>query len=224
MGSDLTCGLIPKPARIISPLQHGRLQTMSFFSPLRVDYGNPTFFHLDNKGPWDPLWNIVPENFTKKDWIYLALKGKGDGIPGAHPIHLHGHDFALLEQAYNKTFDPQKLNLTLNNPPRRDVVLLPRDGYIVIAFKADNPGAWLVHCHIAFHISEGLGMQIMEDQWAANDIWPKGNSNALDEAARVCKNWNTWHDNDANWAIPSTSPFCKHPDHPEWCFQDDSGV
>ncbi len=137
---------------------------------------------------------------------------------------MHGHDFAILEQAYGRQLDPKNLNLILTNPPRRDVVLLPRDGYIVIAFKADNPGAWLVHCHIAFHISEGLGMQIMEDQLGANKLWPKGNSEALNKAERVCKNWKKWYEDQDNWAVPPTSPLCKFPDRPDWCFQDDAGV
>lgn len=42
-----------------------------------------------------------------------------------------------------------------DNPPRRDVVLLPETGYIAIAFRADNPGVWLIHCHIAWHSSAG---------------------------------------------------------------------
>ena len=33
--------------------------------------------------------------------------------------------------------------------------MLPGSGYLVIAFKTDNPGAWLCHCHIAWHTSEG---------------------------------------------------------------------
>ena len=132
---------------------------------------------------------------------------------------MHGHDFALLEQAYDKTFDSSTLTLKLDNPPRRDVVLVPRDGYVVIAFKADNPGAWLVHCHIAFHIAEGLGMQIMERQSDANKIWPKGNSSALKEAERVCHNWETWYSDQGNWAEAN----CSYPNK-EFCFQEDSGV
>lgn len=62
-------------------------------------------------------------------------------------IHLHGHDFAILQQSTQK-YSPDRLNLTLSNPPRRDVVLLPVDGFVVIAFKSDNPGTWLMHCHI----------------------------------------------------------------------------
>jgi Multicopper oxidase len=49
----------------------------------------------------------------------------------------------------------------LANPPRRDVAMLPGNGYIAIAFIIDNPGAWLVHCHIAWHQSEGLAMEFV---------------------------------------------------------------
>ena len=69
--------------------------------------------------------------------------------PVAHPIHLHGHDFVILGQNtshYDPVESPKTFNF--NNPPRRDVALLPGGGYLAIAFKPDNPGVWLVHCHI----------------------------------------------------------------------------
>ena len=31
---------------------------------------------------------------------------------------------------------------------RRDVVSIPANGWARIRFVADNPGAWLFHCHI----------------------------------------------------------------------------
>lgn len=46
---------------------------------------------------------------------------------------------------------------------RRDVAMLPPLGWMLIAFKIDNPGAWLMHCHIAWHISGGLGVTFLED-------------------------------------------------------------
>jgi hypothetical protein len=95
---------------------------------------------------------------------------------------------------------------------------VPRDGYVVIAYKADNPGAWLVHCHIAFHIAEGLGMQMMERQSDANKLWPVGSS-ARVEAERVCDNWQTWYGNQSNWAEPD----CSY-ESADFCFQEDSGV
>lgn len=52
--------------------------------------------------------------------------------------------------------------LNLDNPPRRDVANLPASGYLVIAFLTDNPGVWLMHCHIGWHTSEGLALQFVE--------------------------------------------------------------
>ena len=39
---------------------------------------------------------------------------------------------------------------------------LAAGGYLVIAFKTDNPGSWLMHCHVAWHASEGLAVQFVE--------------------------------------------------------------
>jgi len=58
--------------------------------------------------------------------------------------------------------DLDKLNFT--NPPRRDVHHMPADGWLVIAYPTDNPGAWLMHCHIAFHVAMGLSVQFVERQ------------------------------------------------------------
>ena len=75
------------------------------------------------------------------------------------------------------------------NPPRRDVALLPKGGYLIIAFKADNPGSWLLHCHIAWHASSGLAMQIMERE---SDINKTMTPERRIETDRVCGGWNEW--------------------------------
>jgi hypothetical protein len=118
-------------------------------------------------------------------------------LDASHQIHLHGHDFAILEQAENRTYDPANLNLKLDNPPRRDVVLLPKKGYVVIAFKADNPGIWLLHCHIARHASEGLALQIMERQGEAHEMFP-WKSDEFAKARDVCEKWTTWREGEGS--------------------------
>jgi len=44
----------------------------------------------------------------------------------------------------------------------------------VIAFKADNPGYWFLHCHVELHLIDGMGVLIQEypneQHWAP----PKG--------------------------------------------------
>jgi hypothetical protein len=40
--------------------------------------------------------------------------------------------------------------------------MLPSGGYLLLAFPADNPGLWVMHCHIAWHASQGLSVQFLE--------------------------------------------------------------
>lgn len=90
-------------------------------------------------------------------WVYFVIE---TAAAAPHPIHLHGHDFYLLASgsgAFNSS-----IALKLTNPPRRDVAMLPLAGYLVIGFPTDNPGAWLMHCHIGWHTEEGLALQLVE--------------------------------------------------------------
>jgi len=45
---------------------------------------------------------------------------------------------------------------------RRDTFVLRPDGYIVLRFAADNPGVWLFHCHIEWHVDQGLVATMVE--------------------------------------------------------------
>jgi len=45
---------------------------------------------------------------------------------------------------------------------RRDTVLVRPDGHIVLRFRADNPGVWLFHCHIEWHVASGLSITLIE--------------------------------------------------------------
>ena len=84
--------------------------------------------------------------------------------------------------------------------------MLEAGGYLLIAFKADNPGAWLVHCHIAWHASSGLAIQVLERDGSVNI-----SSAALKQTTRVCDNWDDWFANKNNWYETDN-------------FQDDSGI
>ncbi|KAI0234761.1 Dihydrogeodin oxidase [Lamellibrachia satsuma] len=105
-----------------------------------------------------------------------------------HPIHMHGHNFAVLAMGYptfNSTTgryvspnnDIDCINrlcskaawrngrepaLNLVNPPVRDVVIVPAGGYVVIRFRSNNPGFWLFHCHLEMHTMEGMAVVLRE--------------------------------------------------------------
>lgn len=46
---------------------------------------------------------------------------------------------------------------------RRDTIVLKPAGHIVLRFKADNPGVWLFHCHIEWHVDQGLILTMVEN-------------------------------------------------------------
>ena len=56
----------------------------------------------------------------------------------SHPLHLHGHTFALP------------------NGLRKDTVLIPPMGTTTLHLDATNPGDWAVHCHNIYHAEAGM--------------------------------------------------------------------
>ncbi|KFY98451.1 hypothetical protein V500_01661, partial [Pseudogymnoascus sp. VKM F-4518 (FW-2643)] len=110
--------------------------------------------------PNDPQWNVY--NFGNSTSIRLILRSR---IPIAHPMHLHGHNFWVVAEGVGE-WDGVVTNP--KNPQRRDTHLIdwgyPSPGkpsYVVIDFLANNPGVWPFHCHVAWHVSDGLSMNVM---------------------------------------------------------------
>lgn len=68
----------------------------------------------------------------------------------AHPIHLHGHHFQVT------AIDGRSLSGAV-----RDTVLVPAMGRVTIAFDADNPGRWLMHCHNLYHMAAGMMTELV---------------------------------------------------------------
>jgi len=78
----------------------------------------------------------------------------------------------------------------LRTPQRRDVQLLEGDGYIVIQFEANNPGVWPMHCHIAWHVSAGLYINVMERP----DLITSTQIPSI--MAQTCRDWATFAGHD----------------------------
>ncbi|KAK3087150.1 hypothetical protein FSP39_002348 [Pinctada imbricata] len=60
--------------------------------------------------------------------------------------------------------------LNLVNPPRKDTISVPKWGYTVIRFRADNPGFWFMHCHVETHAQ--LGMALVLQVGEPDDLPP----------------------------------------------------
>jgi FtsP/CotA-like multicopper oxidase with cupredoxin domain len=63
----------------------------------------------------------------------------------AHPMHLHGHHFQVAA-----------INDRRFAGAMRDTVLVPAMGSVAVAFNADNPGKWALHCHNEYHMMAGM--------------------------------------------------------------------
>lgn len=103
---------------------------------------------------------------------------------GRHPFHIHGHNFQVVQKSlpFNETFDmnsgiaQEELTVPYNEshplmpypetPILRDTVILEPNGHVVLRFKADNPGVWLFHCHVDWHLQQGLAAVMIEDPFA----------------------------------------------------------
>ena len=66
--------------------------------------------------------------------------------PGWHPMHLHGHSFRVLKR--NGSLCPYR--------QWADTVLVSPQETVDVAFVADNPGDWMLHCHVMDHQIAGL--------------------------------------------------------------------
>jgi FtsP/CotA-like multicopper oxidase with cupredoxin domain len=63
-----------------------------------------------------------------------------------HPMHLHGHSMRVLSRN----------GVSVPHREWADTVLVPPKETVDVAFVADNPGDWMLHCHVADHQMSGL--------------------------------------------------------------------
>lgn len=83
---------------------------------------------------------------------------------GKHPWHLHGHDFQVVARSADDAGDFAGFgNTSLPAiPMRRDTLLVHPNGHFAIRFRSNNPGIWLFHCHLEWHVDSGLIATIVE--------------------------------------------------------------
>ena len=88
-------------------------------------------------------------SFRRGELVKLRLVNERRAFHGMqHPIHLHGQRFLVL---------------AVNGVPNtdlvwKDTVLVPAGTVVDILLDTANPGQWMLHCHIAEHLSAGMMM------------------------------------------------------------------
>jgi len=87
--------------------------------------------------------------FPRGEPVKLRLVNERRAFHGMqHPIHLHGQRFLVL--AVNGVPNPDLV--------WKDTVLVPAGMVVDILLDSANPGQWMLHCHIAEHLSAGMMM------------------------------------------------------------------
>jgi FtsP/CotA-like multicopper oxidase with cupredoxin domain len=93
-----------------------------------------------NNVSWTP--DVPPLPIAKGERVELVFVNQ-TGMP--HPMHLHGHEFQVVE------IDGKRFSGAV-----RDTVLVTPGRRVVVAFDANNPGTWAIHCHLLYHLDAGM--------------------------------------------------------------------
>ncbi|MCP9757350.1 copper oxidase [Lacihabitans sp. CCS-44] len=110
------------------------------------------------------VWSMDNKVVSESDKI-LVKKGENvkiiiyNGSMMRHPMHLHGHDFRLL-------------NGKANHAPLKNIVDIMPMETDTLEFNANAEGDWFFHCHILYHMMSGMGRVFSYENQAPNPLIP----------------------------------------------------
>nr|GMD46507.1 laccase-7-like [Ipomoea batatas] len=128
--------------------------------PVTFDYTNQQFSNLSVPANIAISMSRVSTKVKRLSYnstVQIVLQNTALVGIESHPIHLHGYNFHILAQGFGN-YDPvsDSSNFNLYNPQERNTIAVPAGGWAVIRFQANNPGAWIMHCHLDMHLEFGL--------------------------------------------------------------------
>lgn len=91
----------------------------------------------------DQIWpNITPLQAVQGQRVIMKFTNQS---MMAHPLHLHGYQFKVIN---------------INGQPidgaMRDTILVLPNSQVTVEFIASNPGKWMLHCHMLYHMGAGM--------------------------------------------------------------------
>ena len=169
------------------------------------DTGSVQFFMNDIAYRGDLSDPVLPDALSGETWfpaarnIYSTDTNQTvrivfqNAMPAAHSMHLHGHDMQILAEGIG-SWDGNITNP--HNPQRRDAhmswggrTLNPTDpAYMVIQYTADNPGVWPFHCHVAWHVSQGMALMLGEQPGSFAGLYAQ----MPPEVEGLCASWDAF--------------------------------
>lgn len=86
-------------------------------------------------------------HFTQGDVVKLRLfNDPASSHAMQHPIHLHGQRFLVLSRD----------GVSNTNLSWKDTAVIPAGETVDLLVDMSNPGRWMLHCHVAEHLSAGM--------------------------------------------------------------------
>lgn len=151
---------VPKQTAVFDPTHYGKPADTPFDANSKFD--RHFTLVLDNKlgyynGQFGFLYTMNGEVFPNTpmfmvregELIKTTIVNRGSVD---HPMHLHGHHMLVLSRNGEASDGSPWWSDTLD--------ILPGETYEV-AFRADNPGIWMDHCHNLTHAAVGMSMHLM---------------------------------------------------------------
>jgi len=110
------------------------------------------------------VWSMNNKVVSEADKI-LVKKGENlrliiyNGSMMRHPMHLHGHDFRVL-------------NGQGENAPLKNIIDIMPMETDTLEFNANVEGDWFFHCHILYHMMSGMGRVFSYQNQQPNPLIP----------------------------------------------------
>ncbi len=147
------------PGPEFDPLAYGRPLPQPFTLDTRYDRrfrfsigSKPGFLDGSPGMQWTINGGIFPDVpvfvVRRGDRVEVTIENHTSSV---HPIHLHGHRVLVLSR--NDV-------ASSGSPWWTDTLDVEPDERYVVAFRADNPGIWMDHCHNLEHAAAGLTMHL----------------------------------------------------------------
>ncbi|KAF5516133.1 Laccase abr2 [Colletotrichum siamense] len=110
------------------------------------------------------------------DWVDMILETEGP-FAQSHPIHKHGNKVFFLGSGigrfpWRSVEDAERSlpvgSFNFENPAHLDTFTTPDIAgnapavWTVVRYQVENPGAWLLHCHVQTHQAGGMGIVLMD--------------------------------------------------------------
>jgi FtsP/CotA-like multicopper oxidase with cupredoxin domain len=118
---------------------------------------------------------ITTQNNTWVDLVFL------NSLPNQppHPIHKHSNGVFIIGEGegdfnWNTVAEAAEAvpeNFNFDTPPYRDGFVTPQSRrlptWLAVRYHVNNPGAWMLHCHIQSHLTGGMAVIILDgvNEW-----------------------------------------------------------